>query len=110
VKEWQSMLLMFLNAVMVTWLFILAVSSSMGLLLAKTIGSRLRLRTLVVLTVVNLVGISAVVFMLLMPMHSEAQVYATAEIAAVLIIVLLCILPSTIFFWFVRFMKKPQVP
>jgi len=64
----------------------------------------------VVLSVFNLVGISIVVFMLLMPMHSEAQVYATAEVAAVLVIVLLCMLPSTIFFWFVRFMKKREIP
>ena len=95
---------------MVSWLFILSVSTGIGLLLSKLIGSRLPLRILVVLSVFNLVGISIVVFMLLMPMHSEAQVYATAEVAAVLIIVLLCMLPSTIFFWFVRFMKKREIP
>jgi hypothetical protein len=78
-------------------------------LLSRLIGSRLPLRILVVLSVFNLVGISAVGFMLLMPIHSEAQVYATAGVAAVLIIVLLCILPSTIFFWVVRFMKKREI-
>ena len=104
------MLILFLNSVMVSWLTILAISCGMGLLLARVIGSRLRLRTLVVLSVVNLAGISTVVLMLLKPMHSEAEVYAYAEIGAVLIIILLCLLPSTVFFWFARFIKKRPVP
>ena len=104
------MLLMFLNSVMMSWLFVLVVSSGIGLLITRKIGSRLPLRILVVLSVFNLAGISAVAFMLLMPMHSEAQVYATAEIAAVLITVLLCMLPSTVLFWFVRLMKKRELP
>ena len=104
------MLLVFLDSVMMSWLFILVVSSGIGLLITKMIGSHLPLRILVVLSVFNLAGIGALVFMLLMPMHSEAQVYGTAEIAAVLIMVLLCILPSTVLFWFVRLMKRRELP
>jgi len=98
--------LLLLNSVIVSWLTILAVSSLIGLLLANTIGSRVGLRTLLALSVVNFVGITAVIIIFIMPMRSEAQVYAYAEFGAVLIIVLLCLLPSTLFFWLVRLMKK----
>ena len=93
-----------------SWLFVLVVSSGIGVLVTRKIASRLPLRFLVALSVFNLAGISVVVFMLWMPMHSEAQVYAAAEVAAVLIIVLLCILPSTVFCWFVRLMKRRELP
>ena len=91
------------------WLLILAVSSSIGLLLAKVIGTRLPLRILIVLSVINLALISALAFILLIPTHFEAQVYAVAEIAAIFVIAVQCILPSTIFFWLVRFMKKREI-
>ena len=100
---------MFLNSVMMSWLFILGVSSVIGLLIASLIGSRLPLGVLIALSVFNLAGISALMLMLLMPMHSEGQVYAVAEINAVLIIVLLCMLPSTVFFWFVRLKKRREL-
>jgi len=95
---------------MVSWLLILAVSTGIGLLLAKTIGSHLRQWTLLVLSILNLTGISAVLLMLIMPVHSEAQVYTYAEIAPVLIIILLCLVPSTVFFWVVRLTKNRQIP
>jgi hypothetical protein len=62
----------------------------------------LSMRSLVILSILNLITLVAIVSLFAWPWKSPVAVYTIGPIVVALMIVLLCLLPSTLLFWFVR--------
>ena len=100
------MILLPLNSVTLSWLIVLIISSFLGILVARTLGPQLQLRSIIILTVFNFVGVAALVTLMMLPTKTEGEVYVYAGVASVLIILLLMLLPPTLMLWFVRLRRK----
>ena len=96
------MFALLLISVVQIWLVLLAFSIIVGSLLAIKIGRSFGLRPLLAITIIDLLGIIGVTTMLVMPARSEGEVYFYAQLIAPVLIVLIFLIPFTIFVWLLR--------
>jgi|SRR5215813_4698239 len=96
------MSLLALNSVTVSWLILFIASLCVGILLARRFGRTVQIRSLVILTLVNIGLAMAMMVLMSLPTNTEAAVYANAEVGSVLILVLIGLFPPTLMFWIVR--------
>lgn len=99
-----------------TPIIFLVASISVWAVIAKRIGSRFPLFLLVIVSIFNFAALIALIYLFNAPTKSglsmeqrEAQVYAFAEIAVALIILLLLFLPPTLLLWLVRLRNTRKV-
>jgi hypothetical protein len=92
------------SLVLIVTLF-LGASIALGIIVTKRFGV-FSVRSLVILTSLNLVILGAIVFLFAWYGESPLAVYTVGPIVVVLAILLLCLLPSTVVCWFVRLRSR----
>jgi len=98
------MFLLTFNSVIAGWTIILAVSSSVGVVVTMTLGRHLQ-PVVIPLSVVNIIAMATMVLLFMLPIKSEGEAYSYAYVASVLMIFLLSLLPINLMLWFVRLRK-----